>query len=214
MVELLIIKRGLLTISSQLPHHHSKVAKLNDKKNHQTTAHAFSSLGFHPEQKSLTLSASSRDSARSVTSILSRGTGLLNLKMPVTPTMQSMRWTMKMILTLCCGWITVEHAKGTPRSIKFYNDRGIDRYEGRVDGYGGGRGDYGSDDRSSLNYSNRSKYSLALKTKYGLIVENVSSRTGWQNLKDLSALLLKWRTLKPTRTSEEKEALSSTLNKI
>ena len=91
MVELLIIKRGLLTISSQLPHHHSKVAKLNDKKNHQTTAHAFSSLGFHPEQKSLTLSASSRDSARSVTSILSRGTGLLNLKMPVTPTMQSMR---------------------------------------------------------------------------------------------------------------------------
>ena len=214
MVELIKI-RYFPTFGSQLPHQHSFVVENEMKKKfHRTIAPEFLLAGFAPKQKSLTWSASSRDSARSVTSILSRGTGLLNLKMPVTPTMQSMRWTMKMILTLCCGWITVEHAKGTPRSIKFYNDRGIDRYEGRVDGYGGGRGDYGSDDRSSLNYSNRSKYSLALKTKYGLIVENMSSRTGWQNLKDLSALLLKWRTLKPTRTSEEKEALSSTLNKI
>ena len=36
----------------------------------------------------------------------------------------------------------------------------------------------------SFNDRNRSKHGPALRTKHGLIVENVSSRTGWQDFKD------------------------------
>ena len=93
MVELLIINRDFSTIGSQLPHQHYKVvANLNEKK---ISLNKFTSVfisGLSSRQKSLTWSASSRNSARSVTSILSRGTGLWNLKMPETRTMQSMRW--------------------------------------------------------------------------------------------------------------------------
>ena len=41
--------------------------------------------------------------------------------------------------SLCGGRITVEHAKGTPRSRDSYNDRGGDRNGGRGGGFGGGR---------------------------------------------------------------------------
>jgi len=87
--------------------------------------------------------------------------------------------------SLCGGRITVEHAKGTPRSRDSYNDRGGDRNGGRGGGFGGGRGGYGRDDRGSFNDRSRSRYGPASRTKYRLIVENVSSRTGWQDLKDL-----------------------------
>ena len=70
---------------------------------------------------------------------------------------------------------TVKHS----RSRNFYNNRGGDRYGSRRGGYGG------RDDRGSFNDRNRPKYGPALKTKYGLNVENVSSRTGWQDFKHL-----------------------------
>jgi len=86
--------------------------------------------------------------------------------------------------SLCGGRITVEHAKGTPRSRGSYNDRGGDRGRGGYGGRDGGRS-YGRDDRGSFNDRSRSKYGPASRTKYRVIVENVSSRTGWQDLKDL-----------------------------
>merc|ERR1711963_961265 len=58
----------------------------------------------------------------------------------------------------------IEHAKG-PRDDQFY-DRG---YGGRYGGGGGG---------------GRNKYGPPVRTDYRLIVENLSSRVSWQDLKD------------------------------
>ena len=77
--------------------------------------------------------------------------------------------------SLCSRRTTVKHAKGIPRSKNFYNDKGDSRYGGLEGGYGGG----------SFNDRNRSKNGPALRTKYGLNVENLSFRTGWQDLKHL-----------------------------
>ena len=85
--------------------------------------------------------------------------------------------------SLCGGRITVEHVKGTPRSRNSYRADG--RYGGCEGGFGGGRRDYGRDDRGSFNDRNKSKYGPVSRTKYKFIVENVSSRTDWQDLKDL-----------------------------
>nr|XP_015220146.1 PREDICTED: serine/arginine-rich splicing factor 6 isoform X1 [Lepisosteus oculatus] len=69
---------------------------------------------------------------------------------------------------LCGERVIVEHARGPRR------DR---------DGYGGG---YGG--RSSSGYSRsrsgRDKYGPPVRTEYRLIVENLSSRCSWQDLKD------------------------------
>merc|ERR1712179_180883 len=67
---------------------------------------------------------------------------------------------------LCGERVIIEHAKG-PRDDQFY-DRG---YGGR---YGGG-------DRGGRN---NSKYGPPVRTDYRLIVENLSSRVSWQDLKD------------------------------
>uniref|UniRef100_A0A3B1JDM9 Serine and arginine rich splicing factor 6b n=1 Tax=Astyanax mexicanus TaxID=7994 RepID=A0A3B1JDM9_ASTMX len=72
---------------------------------------------------------------------------------------------------LCGERVLVEHARGPRR------DR---------DGYGGG---YGGGGRGSSGYSSRSrsgrdKYGPPVRTEYRLIVENLSSRCSWQDLKD------------------------------
>ena len=88
--------------------------------------------------------------------------------------------------TLCGERVTVEHAKGNPRS--------------RTGGYGGGGGgggggydrfdrgrDYNRDYRDrSRDYNNRnsSKFAPPTRTDYRVIVENLSSRVSWQDLKD------------------------------
>ncbi|XP_048877790.1 serine and arginine rich splicing factor 6b isoform X3 [Brienomyrus brachyistius] len=73
---------------------------------------------------------------------------------------------------LCGERVIVEHARGPRR------DR---------DGYGGGYGVLGA--VSSSGYSSRSrtgrdKYGPPVRTEYRLIVENLSSRCSWQDLKD------------------------------
>lgn len=105
--------------------------------------------------------------------------------------------------TLCGGRITVEHAKGVPRNRNSYGGGGgggRDYYGGSGGGrdyggggYGGGRGgrdygggrSYGRDDRGFGQNRSNSRYGPPSRTKYRLIVENVSSRAGWQDLKDL-----------------------------
>ncbi|KPP64081.1 serine/arginine-rich splicing factor 6-like [Scleropages formosus] len=69
---------------------------------------------------------------------------------------------------LCGERVIVEHARGPRR------DR---------DGYGG---DYrgGSSGYSSRSRSGRDKYGPPVRTEYRLIVENLSSRCSWQDLKD------------------------------
>uniref|UniRef100_A0A9J8AHF1 Serine and arginine rich splicing factor 6b n=1 Tax=Cyprinus carpio carpio TaxID=630221 RepID=A0A9J8AHF1_CYPCA len=69
---------------------------------------------------------------------------------------------------LCGERVIVEHARGPRR------DR--DGYGG---GYGGGGGGY-----SSRSRSGREKYGPPVRTEYRLIVENLSSRCSWQDLKD------------------------------
>lgn len=100
--------------------------------------------------------------------------------------------------TLCGGRITVEHAKGVPRSRNSFGSGGRDYHGGGGGGrdygssYGGGRGgrDYdhssGRDERGGYGMGrSTSKYAPSSRTKHRLIVENVSSRVGWQDLKDL-----------------------------
>ncbi|XDV52199.1 hypothetical protein PO909_020949 [Leuciscus waleckii] len=72
---------------------------------------------------------------------------------------------------LCGERVIVEHARGPRR------DR---------DGYGGGSGGgggYGGGGRSKSR-SGRDKYGPPVRTEYRLIVENLSSRCSWQDLKD------------------------------
>ncbi|XP_041945910.1 serine and arginine rich splicing factor 6b isoform X1 [Alosa sapidissima] len=68
---------------------------------------------------------------------------------------------------LCGERVIVEHARGPRR------DR---------DGYGGGGGR--SSGYSSRSRSGRDKYGPPVRTEYRLIVENLSSRCSWQDLKD------------------------------
>uniref|UniRef100_A0A7N8XP36 Serine and arginine rich splicing factor 6 n=1 Tax=Mastacembelus armatus TaxID=205130 RepID=A0A7N8XP36_9TELE len=68
---------------------------------------------------------------------------------------------------LCGERVIVEHARGPRR------DR---------DGYGGGY--WGGGGYSSRSRSGRDKYGPPVRTEYRLIVENLSSRCSWQDLKD------------------------------
>ncbi|XP_023846523.1 serine/arginine-rich splicing factor 6 [Salvelinus sp. IW2-2015] len=71
---------------------------------------------------------------------------------------------------LCGERVTVEHARGPRR------DR---------DGYsGGGGGRSSSGYSSSRSRTGRDKYGPPVRTEYRLIVENLSSRCSWQDLKD------------------------------
>lgn len=75
--------------------------------------------------------------------------------------------------------VTVERARGTPRG----SDRWRDSRDSR--GHGGGppprRGDRGGGDRDNRT---REKYGPPTRTKYQVIIENLSSRCSWQDLKD------------------------------
>uniref|UniRef100_A0A8C1QUA4 Serine and arginine rich splicing factor 6a n=1 Tax=Cyprinus carpio TaxID=7962 RepID=A0A8C1QUA4_CYPCA len=72
---------------------------------------------------------------------------------------------------LCGERVMVEHARGPRR------DR--DRGGGGGGGGGGGRSGY-----SSRSRPGRDKYGPPVRTEYRLIVENLSSRCSWQDLKD------------------------------
>uniref|UniRef100_A0A671QIG5 Serine and arginine rich splicing factor 6a n=1 Tax=Sinocyclocheilus anshuiensis TaxID=1608454 RepID=A0A671QIG5_9TELE len=72
---------------------------------------------------------------------------------------------------LCGERVMVEHARGPRR------DR--DSYGGGYYGGGGGRSGY-----SSRSRTGREKYGPPVRTEYRLIVENLSSRCSWQDLKD------------------------------
>lgn len=71
--------------------------------------------------------------------------------------------------------VVVEPARGTARGSGGHRDRYNDRYDRR----GGGRYD-----RHNSSRSNSSRYGPPLRTEYRLIVENLSSRVSWQDLKD------------------------------
>ncbi|CAL8323802.1 unnamed protein product [Merluccius merluccius] len=72
---------------------------------------------------------------------------------------------------LCGERVVVEHARGPRR------DR---------DGHGGGYGSGGrSNGYSSQSHVGRDKYGPPVRTEYRLIVQNLSSRCSWQDLKDL-----------------------------
>uniref|UniRef100_A0A8C1D7N3 Serine and arginine rich splicing factor 6a n=1 Tax=Cyprinus carpio carpio TaxID=630221 RepID=A0A8C1D7N3_CYPCA len=70
---------------------------------------------------------------------------------------------------LCGERVMVEHARGPRR------DR---------DSYGGGGGGGGRSGYSSRSRPGRDKYGPPVRTEYRLIVENLSSRCSWQDLKD------------------------------
>lgn len=70
--------------------------------------------------------------------------------------------------------ITVERARGTPRGSDQY--RGSSR-NGR--GYGGG-----PPRRNEGSRGGRDKYGPPTRTEFRVIVENLSSRCSWQDLKD------------------------------
>lgn len=78
--------------------------------------------------------------------------------------------------------VTVERARGTPR--------GRDQWSGGGGGGGGGerRGGGGSSSSSSRSRNNddrsHDRYGPPTRTNYRLIVENLSSRISWQDLKD------------------------------
>jgi len=100
--------------------------------------------------------------------------------------------------TLCGGRVTVEHAKGTPRGRGGGGGYGGRSYGGGYGGgYGGrdrGGGDYGGgryggrDDRGygggggGRSYSSR--YAPPSRTRYRVMIKNLSSRVSWQDLKD------------------------------
>lgn len=67
--------------------------------------------------------------------------------------------------------ITVERARGTPRGSDQWRGSGRDR------GYGAPRG-------RNDNARARDKYGPPTRTEYRVIVENLSSRCSWQDLKD------------------------------
>ncbi|KAF5884874.1 serine/arginine-rich splicing factor 6-like isoform X2, partial [Clarias magur] len=74
---------------------------------------------------------------------------------------------------LCGERVMVEHARGPRRDRDGYGGGGGGGY------YGGGRSGY-----SSRSRSGRDKYGPPVRTEYRLIVENLSSRCSWQDLKD------------------------------
>jgi len=78
---------------------------------------------------------------------------------------------------LCGERVIVEHARGTPRGEDMRRDldRGFQPSRSGRSGGGGGR-DGGS---------GRDKYGPPMRTDYRIIVENLSSRVSWQDLKDL-----------------------------
>merc|ERR1712183_1222941 len=95
---------------------------------------------------------------------------------------------------ICGERVTIEHAKGTPRSGGGGGGgyRGGGDY-GRRDSYrdsyrdrGYDRGGYGGGQRRTNYYDSRAigKYGPPVRTKYRAIVENLSSRVSWQDLKD------------------------------
>ncbi|XP_015926229.1 serine-arginine protein 55 isoform X2 [Parasteatoda tepidariorum] len=71
--------------------------------------------------------------------------------------------------------VTIEHARGSPRGNDMYRDRNRgyrnNQMQRRRQGGGGGGG-------------GRDKYGPPTRTEYRLIVENLSSRVSWQDLKD------------------------------
>jgi len=96
---------------------------------------------------------------------------------------------------ICGERVTIEHAKGTPRSGGGGGYRGGGDY-GRRDSHrdsyrdsyrdrGYDRGGYGGQRRTNY-YDSRAigKYGPPVRTKYRVIVENLSSRVSWQDLKD------------------------------
>ncbi|KAK2727186.1 serine-arginine protein 55-like isoform X1 [Artemia franciscana] len=74
--------------------------------------------------------------------------------------------------------LSVENAKGTPRDA-FQNDRRDDRRGGFRGGFRRGSFQRGRGDRRFDD-----KYGPPVRTEYRLIVENLSSRVSWQDLKD------------------------------
>lgn len=71
--------------------------------------------------------------------------------------------------------ITVERARGTPR--------GSDQYRGGSRN-GGGRGYGGPPRRNEGSRGGRDKYGPPTRTEFRVVVENLSSRCSWQDLKD------------------------------
>ncbi|KAF8794404.1 Serine/arginine-rich splicing factor 4 like protein [Argiope bruennichi] len=65
--------------------------------------------------------------------------------------------------------VTIEHARGSPRGNDMYRDRN--------------RG-YRAPMRRGRQGGGRDKYGPPTRTEYRLIVENLSSRVSWQDLKD------------------------------
>ncbi|XP_034065323.1 serine/arginine-rich splicing factor 6-like isoform X1 [Gymnodraco acuticeps] len=79
---------------------------------------------------------------------------------------------------LCGERVIIENARGPRR------DRDRDR-DGDRDGHGGGyRGGGPSSGYSSRSHTGRDKYGPPVRTEYRVIVENLSSRCSWQDLKD------------------------------
>ncbi|KAJ8928204.1 hypothetical protein NQ314_019267 [Rhamnusium bicolor] len=75
--------------------------------------------------------------------------------------------------------VTVERARGTPR--------GSDQWRGRDGGGGGGGGggrSYGPPRNRNDGSRGRDKYGPPTRTEYRVIIENLSSRCSWQDLKD------------------------------
>uniref|UniRef100_H3C243 Serine and arginine rich splicing factor 6a n=1 Tax=Tetraodon nigroviridis TaxID=99883 RepID=H3C243_TETNG len=71
---------------------------------------------------------------------------------------------------LCGERVIVEHARGPRRDRDFYGG-----------GYGGGGR---SSSYNSRSRTGRDKYGPPVRTEYRLVVENLSSRCSWQDLKD------------------------------
>jgi len=93
---------------------------------------------------------------------------------------------------ICGERVTIEHAKGTPRSGGGGGGGYRGGFGGRRDSYrdsyrdrGYDRGGYGRGGRTNY-YDSRAigKYGPPVRTKYRVIVENLSSRVSWQDLKD------------------------------
>jgi len=92
---------------------------------------------------------------------------------------------------ICGERVTIEHAKGTPRSGGggYRGGGGFGRRDSYRDSYrdrGYDRGGYGGGQRRTNYYDSRAigKYGPPVRTKYRVIVENLSSRVSWQDLKD------------------------------
>nr|XP_023662135.1 serine/arginine-rich splicing factor 6 isoform X2 [Paramormyrops kingsleyae] len=96
---------------------------------------------------------------------------------------------------LCGERVIVEHARGPRRDRDGYGGgygvlgavsaaRLVGLHKGSSGGGGGGGGGGGSSGYSSRSRTGRDKYGPPVRTEYRLIVENLSSRCSWQDLKD------------------------------